>query len=65
MCNQARMIRKNGWLMTVELKEIKRRVMQEEDEAQGTLGVEANDEESGRHENNNVSYTNSDENIQL
>ena len=64
LCDQARMIRKNGWLTSVELEEIKRRVMQEEDEAQGTLGVEANNEISGRDENNDGIYMNSDENIQ-
>ena len=64
LCDQARMIRKNGWLTSVELKEIKRRVMQEEGEAQGTLGVEANNEISGRDKNNDGTYTNIDENIQ-
>ena len=30
MCDQARMIRKNEWLTEVELEEIRRRVIQEE-----------------------------------
>ena len=64
LCDQARMIRKNGWLTPVELEEIRRRVMQEEHEAQGTLGVEANDEGARRDENNDGTDTNSDENIQ-
>ena len=64
LCDQARMIRKNGWLTPVELEEIRRRVMQEEHEAQGTLWVEANDEGARRDENNDGIDTNSDENVQ-
>ena len=64
LCDQVRMIRKNSWLTPVELEEIRRRVMQEEHEAQGTLGVEANDEGARRDENDDGIDTNSDENIQ-
>ena len=35
LCDQARMIRKNEWLTTMELEEIKRRVLENNDEIEG------------------------------
>eukprot|EP00112_Aurelia_sp_Birch-Aquarium-sp1_P001835 Seg1199.3 transcript_id=Seg1199.3/GoldUCD/mRNA.D3Y31 product="hypothetical protein" protein_id=Seg1199.3/GoldUCD/D3Y31 len=64
LCDQARMIRKNGWLTSVELEEIKRRVMEDEDGTQRNLEVNMNNEEIESNQNGDEMYTNNDDNIQ-
>eukprot|EP00112_Aurelia_sp_Birch-Aquarium-sp1_P008509 Seg1939.8 transcript_id=Seg1939.8/GoldUCD/mRNA.D3Y31 product="hypothetical protein" protein_id=Seg1939.8/GoldUCD/D3Y31 len=58
------MIRKNGWLTSVELEEIKRRVMEEENGTQRNLEVNMNNEEIESNQNGDEMYINNDDNIQ-
>ena len=49
ICDQARAIRKNGWLTNVELEVIKRRVLEEENSESQDMG-ETQENVDGRQE---------------
>ena len=64
LCDQERMIRKNEWLTAIELEEIRRRVIQEEERDEEKLATVGTEEENGNNSKDCTDRTNSGQGIE-